>query len=419
MTFIPPAFIKFRVNTLNLNTKYSTLIGRYKVIDNSVNNVSSLEVLIARTNPVIKCKTDRETQREVFNLLINELRQIPKEDEGKIEQGTLFLLGALIHRYFRLIKEYEEYNRYASWTIVAKCDVADCKLFQAIREALKFKDKDVVKKKFKEEDLKVLDVVTIISGLEVFRDNMFMEVEEKTPRYMKYPHFAKDKHFKKYLEDIIGEHKKRGSPVLHRFKAIAFLQSLTREIEKEQQQIEKDLQKWCKAVEKEYKTFPTFSELEENSINTSITKSVESETSRNIIFGTFYTPLIQDNLETTDHQSFFTKMKKCYDDTCSYMLFGGYVLLLLQSQVLDRDLLFSLQQALGVEGSLNELTVEDKLNGIKFLKQFIENESGAVLDFDFFGSKEKMHTAIASAEKELTLQLAEKTVETPLVLTNY
>lgn len=96
MTFIPPAFVKFRVNTLNLEAKYSTLLGRYTVVDSKVSDgssvvqQSSLEVLIARTNEVIKCKSGRDTQIEVFNLLINELRQIPKEDKEKPSKVLCF-----------------------------------------------------------------------------------------------------------------------------------------------------------------------------------------------------------------------------------------------------------------------------------------------------------------------------------------
>ncbi|KTD03524.1 hypothetical protein [Fluoribacter gormanii] len=424
MTYIPPTFAKFRVNTLNLETKYSTILGRYTVVDGQVSDglsspqQSSLDVLIARTNEVIKCKSDRIPQIEVFNQLVNELRQIPKENKRDTEQGALFLLGALIHRYFRLIKEYDNFNYYASWTIWGKCNVTDCKLFQAIRRALKFKelDSDLIKKTFRVDDLKTLDVVTIVKALEVFRNNMLLEDKEKVPRFMKYPHFAEDRNFKSYLQDIIDEHARRGAAILNRFTAIEFIKTLAEQIENERQQLEKDIEKWCKGVAKDYKDFNVFKNLDEEAINLSLIKHIESETSRNIIFSLFYTPLIQDNLEFTDHSSFLTKMKACYDSTCSYMLFGGYVLLLKQSKILDTDLLFTIQQALGLEVSLDELTKEDMLNGVKFLKQFLDTEPGASLDCTFFNGKDKMLTAIARAEKELTMQDAPKKEE-GLVLT--
>ncbi|KTD73496.1 hypothetical protein [Legionella tucsonensis] len=422
MTFTPLEFAKFRVNTLNLEAKYSTLLGRYRVVDSQVSDrssvvqQSSLEVLIARTNEVIKCKSSRDTQVDVFNLLVNELRQIPKEDKEKTQQGTLFLLGALLHRYFRLIKEYENPNGYISWSFFG-CDVTSCKLFQAIRRALQFKEIDVIKKKYKEDDLKILDVVTIVTALEVFRDNMLLEDKEKVPRFMKYPHFVKDEHFKQYLQDIIDEHRKRGAAMLHRFKAIAFVQSLTIQINNERQQLEKDIEKWCKGVAKDYKNFNTFQCLDDEAINTSLIKHVESEASRNIIFRLFYAPIIQSNLESMDHSTFLTKIKECYDYTCSYILFGGYVLLLQNSKTFDTDLLFTMQQALGLKASLDELTKVDMLDGVKFLKQFLETEPGVNLDCEFFEGKERMHTAIARAEKELTLQVAQKKEESEVILT--
>ncbi len=417
MTFVPPAFATFRVNTLNLEIKYSTLLGRYQVVDSQASDgssevqQSSLELLIARTNEVIKCKSGRDTQVEVFNLLINELRQISKKDKEKIKQGTLFLLGSLIHRYFRLIKEYDDYNEYASWTYFGKCDVTSCKLFQAIRKALRLEEIEIVKKRYREEDLKILDVVTIVRSLEVFRDNMLIEDKEKVPRFMKYPHFAKDENFKKYLQEIIEEQTRRGAAFLHRFKAIAFVQSLAIQIENERQQLEKDIEKWCKGVAKDYNNFNTFKVLDKEAINASLIKHVESETSKNIIFRSYGAPFIQDHLEYIDHSSFLIKMKECYDYTCSYILFGGYVLLLQQSNMLDTDLLFTIQQALGLEASLYELTAQDMLDGVKFLKQFLETEPQATFDCAFFGGKDKMDTAIARAEKELTLQVAPKKEE--------
>ncbi|CAM3055753.1 Dot/Icm secretion system substrate [Legionella steigerwaltii] len=428
MTFIPPAFAKLRVNTLNLEIKYSTLLGRYKVVDSQVGEgssavqPSSLEVLIARTNDVIKCKTGRDSQLEVFNSLVNDLRQIPKEDREQIKQGTLFLLGALIHRYFRLIKEYENPDGYISWNFFG-CDVTTCKLFIAIRRALKFKEIDVIKKRYKEDDLKILDAVTAVKALETFRDNMFMEDSEKVPQFMNYPHFAKDVNFKQYLQDIIKEQTKRGEVILHRFKAISFIQSLATQIENERQLIEKDIEKWCKGVakEKEYKDFNTFRTLNDKSINESITKHVESEKARNIIFSLFYTPLIQENLESMDHGAFLIKMKECYDFTCSFMLFGGYALLLQhEPKMFDKHFSFIMQQALGLERSLDDLTKEDMFNGVKFLKQFFETEPAVVLDFEFFDGRDKMNTALATAESELhSLLTTPQKKETELAALTY
>ncbi|KTD60660.1 substrate of the Dot/Icm secretion system [Legionella santicrucis] len=421
MTYTPPPFATFRVNTLNLDTAYSTLLGRYKVVEaRSSDSVqqTSLEVLIARTNEVINSKTDRESQREVFNLLVNELRQIPKEDKEKTTQGTLFLLGALIHRYFRLIKEYDDYNGYASWTYFGRCDVTNCKLFLAIRRALQLKEiEHIPKKKFKEDDLKILDVVTIVRALEVFRDNMLIEDKEKVLRYMKYPHFAQDANFQKYLQEIIEQQTRRGAAILHRFKAIAFVQSLIKQIENERQQLDKDIEKWCKAVAKEHKDFNVFKTLNDEAIGASILKYVESDKSRNIIYDLYYTPLIRDNLESMDHSILLTKLKEGYEQKCNYMLFGGYALLLQHPRGLDDNLLFTLQKALGLERSLDELSKEDLGNGIIFLKEFLEHDPSVILDCEFFGGRDKMDTLIARVEKELTKATSPEGVENALSLT--
>lgn len=122
MTFTPPEFKILSVNTRNLETVFSTLLGRYKIItDPPVSEAVSsgeiisntLETLLARTHKVVICKTDRETARDVFKQLSNELREVLKENnEEKNKQAILFLLGALLHRYFRLIKEYDNFNSY-------------------------------------------------------------------------------------------------------------------------------------------------------------------------------------------------------------------------------------------------------------------------------------------------------------------
>ncbi|KTD67449.1 MULTISPECIES: hypothetical protein [Legionella] len=417
MTFIPPTFAKLRVNTLNLEPKYSTLLGRYTITDSQASSGSSLEVLIARTNDVIRCKSGRGTQIDVFNKLVNYLRDIPKENKEKIKEGALYLLGALIHRYFRLIKEYENPDGYISWSLFG-CDITTVKLFLAIRTALQFKAMEGVKKRYKSEDLKILDAVTAVKALEAFRNNMFEKDKEDVPLYKSYPHFAEDSNFEQYLLDIIEEQTDRGEVLLERFKAVDFLQSLAERIDEEQKQIEKEIEKWCKGVAKDYKDFNAFRTLGGKAINESIVKHVESEKARNIIFRVFYTGLVQENLESMNHGMFQTKMKECYDFTCSFILFGGYALVLQhQPKMFDKHFSFIIQQALGLERSLEQLTNEDMYDGARFLKQFLEAEPSVVLDCSFFYGRdirnamgrdkvnalgrEKMNTALAKMESEL------------------
>lgn len=100
MTFTPPEFKILSVNTRNLEAVFSTLLGRYKIItDPPVSEVVSsseiirntLETLLARTHKVVICKTDRETARDVFKQLSNELREVLKENnEEKISKPFCF-----------------------------------------------------------------------------------------------------------------------------------------------------------------------------------------------------------------------------------------------------------------------------------------------------------------------------------------
>lgn len=171
MPFTPPVFDLFRVNTVNLDVMLSRQFGRYIIVAEEKPSEasssqaiavpqSSLEVLLARTHhKVVVGTTDRTTQQAVFKQLSNELREILKENnESKNKKATMFLLGALLHRYFRLIKEYDNYNYL--FTIY---DVRNCDLFKAIRAALHLPAE--MPDGFKANDLAVLDVVTIVDSL--------------------------------------------------------------------------------------------------------------------------------------------------------------------------------------------------------------------------------------------------------------
>ena len=76
MTFTPPDLADLRVNTLNLDTKFSILLERYKVTipppspsssAAAKKPLTSLEALIASTQHfVLHCETQRTTECESF-----------------------------------------------------------------------------------------------------------------------------------------------------------------------------------------------------------------------------------------------------------------------------------------------------------------------------------------------------------------
>ncbi|MCL9685778.1 type IV secretion protein Dot [Legionella maioricensis] len=402
MTFTPPQFPILNVNTLNLDTALSTLLGRYKIVDptESGENQSSLRLLIARTQQVLDCKSDRVSQREVFNTLVNELREVLKEkDEEKHKRGTQFLLGALLHRYFRLISLYDSWN-YSFY----KSDPRSCRLFLAIRAALNLPD--AKSDDYREKDLEILDVTTIVTALESFRDNMQLKDVKQMPRFKKYHHFAvEDPNFEKNLDEIIEKYKIIAAPLLKQFKAIDFIQSLAKKVADEHGQIEQALTEWNKVFVKEHMDFDS---LNSEIIALHISKHISPVSLREKVLDLLYTPYIQSEMKKPiNHKLFFEAMKKSNDDTASYEVFGGYALLL-QSAGIEEQLRFCIDQALG---GGEKPTDQNMLNGLKFLKQFIKENPSAILNCEFFGGKDKMDTQLAQNLKGLTEKIARKSEE--------
>lgn len=404
-----------RVNTRNLEIVFSTLLGRYKIItdvpEGKVNSdiiKDTLETLLARTHKVVICKTERETARDVFDKLSNELREVLKENnEEKNRKSILFLLGALLHRYFRLIKEYDTFNSYIPvprffFKYKPPSDVKDCRLFQAIRLALGLPA--LMGENYQADDLKILDVTTIVTALETFRDNMLMVDKDKEARYKSYPHFATDKNFKTYLQDIIDEHKRRGPSVLKQFKAIGFMRSLVNKMEEECQLIKEALNSLSKLMQRNSLEFKTLSiELLEEQIRTHI----KSEDLQENIVDLLYTPHIKSKLGELDHESFIKEMKICNYSSASYKILGGFSLLL-QHEGIEEKLRFCIYQALGLGINSDELTDKDMLDGVKFLKKYFDDNPKVELNFDFFGGREPMNTFILQTELALTKKVQEQ-----------
>lgn len=308
----------------------------------------------------------------------------------------------MLHRYFRLIKEYDNFNSYIPYPsfLFSKppSNVKDCRLFQAIRLALGLPE--VMERNYRINDLKILDVTTIVTALETFRDNMQLIVgkdEGKMPRYKSYPHFAADKNFETYLQEIIDEHKRRNPVVLNQFKAINFIQSLVKQIEEEQRQIEEALTHLGKFLPKTCSDFKTISlELMEEQIKAQIESNVLQEK----IIDLLYTGHIQENFSTMDCGSFIEAMKNCNSSLARYRALGGYCLLL-QNEGVKEQLRFCIHQALGVEINPNELTDKDMLDAIRLLKTYFEANPKVELNFDFFNGKGSMNTFILQTELAL------------------
>lgn len=399
MPFLPPALANLKVNIHNLDEHFSTLIERYKIIKATPADAvgqpkaNPLEVLIGLVNEhVSNCSTDQVTARDIFPQLINEkLRSIlQNRDEHACKQGARFLLGALLHRYFRLVKSYAQHNGtigWVSWGFFA-CDVTSCRLFVAIRAALQLPSTYNA-----EDDLKCLDASTVVTALECFQSNMLRD-----ELYKKYPHFADEgKNFLPYLQVIIDEHKTRGAVVLTQFKAIAFLQSLCANLIGEQQQIEAELDRWSVLLKREHADFRM---LTAEVIYAHIQAHV-AEPLRDKVADLLYTPLIKEELATLEHGSFIAKMKVCNSNIASYVMLGGCGLLL-ESSKITSELQHCIYRVLRVDVDPKQVTTEDKLSGMTFLDQFITRKMVTELDCAFFGSLDALKTELAQKQVALT-----------------
>lgn len=398
MTFSPVPYSLLRVNTLNLDAKLSQLMGRYQIEDEASNKLltvrlDSLDILIARTTVVLECNTDRKTAREVFTKLVNELRQIPKESEEKRKEGTMFLLGALLHRYFRILKEYDQYNSYYIWA----WNPLDCKLFESIRKALNLDVADL--KQFRAEDLKQLDVTTIVSSLEVFRDNMLVLNEQSVPRYLTYPHFEKDKNFISYLQDIINEHTLKGKKILKQFQAVRFLHSLVQQLDSDLNQIESAMKTLILFLKSKQ---PNLKELDSHTIESGVHECVESVNLQEKVCNLLYIPLIKDNLNHMDYEEFASKMLACHLSRASYILYGGY-LLLLQSKLVNENLKFCFDKSLGIDIH-SGMSIGDMKDCLGFFIDHLEGNQTRALNCEFFDGYSKMESLLLSFEKELKSQ---------------
>lgn len=432
MTFTPPAFKQLCPRTLNLEIMYSEKIRRFSIVPSSgtpadtqpaiaasstdpcpsssssqVPYTSNLEILLARAHAVEECKTDRSSQRDVIVRVMNEARQALKEgDTNKINQATLFLMGTLLHRYFRLIKECSGYLS------LGLKDPGNSDLFIAIRRA--FNLPEYIPVAYRVNDLRILDVKTVLDCLHVFRENMF-SIDEKTnlPKYRGYPHLNSDKNFETYLDEIISDHLPRGQKVLKQFKAIDYIKSLAKALEKQKEQVDTLLRYWIKDLKRDY---PDFSQLNADTpeksadkIEGHIDSHIKPGPEREMILNALYTPFIINKLSGMNHEQFISKLSKAYSDTASQILFAGYIPLL-KSELVEKDLKFViLREVLGSDKIPAILTDKDMSNALVFFERFISDNPIIVLDLEFFGGSNKhvnlIKDVIEPLQQELTLNM--------------
>lgn len=411
MDFTPPDLGTLKANASNLDARFSTLIGRYQICPLAAESgvigqrkTNSLEILIARTSLVTSCETDRTGQKEVFSQLVNELRAfISDSNEANCKQATLFLLGALLHRYFRLIQSYDSSNSILTVPYFGlrffKFELRNCRFFMAIREALNLPKE--MNSNFRVTDLEQLDVTTVVGALECFQRNMMLE-----DRYKKYPHFAEDPNFLFNLQTLINFHKKRGADVLNQFKAITFLQSLAKKMEEEQSQLETELDKWLKVLKKDH---PIAKNLNLATIELHIEEHIKEHKEK--ILDLLHTPLVKEEFTEFGHEQFINKMKRCQSNIASYTILGGCVLIL-ESSLASDDLKHSVLQVLGIEGRIETLSCTARRDSIKLLSYYLEDNPETEFDTLFFGNFAAFKTELARLSKSIIERGQEQSVDT-------
>lgn len=405
MPFGLPEFTVLEQRISKLSKNYSILTNRYDIAPTTKEKESercpktAFGLLTARIRQhVLDCGTDRKSQLDVFKQLINELNDGSHQDE---KTAALFLLGALLHRYFRLLNECDAINAPAFnlFAFFQPANVRTCRLFTGIRKALQLSPL-TPDESFRQSDLEQLDVMTISSALECFQKNML----EKN-RFLNYPHFASDINFESHLQEIIDVHYRRGRAVFQQFKAIDFIHTFTVALTQEHNHIEIALDAWENILKRDQaEGAPLIAEDLESHL--SGLDVIEAGLKSKLI-ELLHTPHILDNLSRYDVAHFIQTMKQCHSMRASYLVLGGCTLLLESRQITDK-LKHCIYQVLGIGEQERALfTEQDKKDAVDTLRTlYVESEStlGSEINFDvsFFGTESLFKTAIAQMHYTLT-----------------
>lgn len=405
MPFIPPnlALLWDRINSLDEDL--STYLGRYKIKPTSSDlqpKDTTLLTLIARTNLLERdCESERTAQKEVISKLVGELRTILLEgDEVKCQNATQILLGALLHRYFRLINEYKTFNDAAKLPVLRwsfySWDVKDCKLFQGIRAALEFSPMASTDKTpaVLAEDFKKMDVTTIVTSLECFKKYMY-----KDEHYKEFPHLTQA-NFKPQLDEIITVHKARGAIILTQFNAISFIQSFVKKLNDDHEKLKVELVKWHKILSREH---VNISELSIDTIEAHMAAHIPDPFKEKAI-DLLHTPFVKDELSRlVDPSSLSMQLINCNSKSAPYLL-TGVCSLILESDHVERDLKYRIYKVLGIVDKPEQLASSDKKDAIGLLIEYnrtLSEKDKEELNMEFFGDFAHYETQLSRLESRL------------------
>lgn len=414
--FSPQLFPQLKGNTDNLGKRLSTQLGRYSVLDDVLPSVA-LEDLLKRMDIIAKCGTKRTDVLAVFTQLTTDLREVlRKKDQKECEQATLYLLGALIHRYFRIIDERAVKNNLVFWGAVKVTSATDSDLFNAIRMVLNLK---APKAQFKEMDLLTLDVKTIVDALEVFQHFMLKVGKDKYPGYMSYPYLRDNPNFTTQLADIIKVHQTRGATILNgkdvfaQFKAVDFVQSLAGALDAEHVQIETALKNWCKSLKQAHPDFaamlkpPVEPELKAPYLQHLSTHFKDNPSMLEKISVLLHSCKIMEKLADMSHDTLQGNLITCHTERITYILFGGYTLLL-KNPAVEVKLLNTMYESLAFDDTKHVMKNDVLMHGINFLENYVLKYPEVALKVDFFGGKAQLKTALVNCRAVLKSEMKEE-----------
>ena len=388
---------------------------------------NSLQLLIARMDEKVnQGDTKRESQRKVLTKLANELRPFIDAEFLQMRQATFFLLGAIIHRIYRLEAEYNSWNRFGSFW-----DVKSCGLYTLLIELLQLNN----------PKKRPLDEVTIATSLKVFRTNMLKEVPLETakskervfgPRYKNYEHLLQDANFIEYLDTIIEEHSnsEKGKYQLPQFYAINFIESLAFRLETERKVFEIELNDWLVDLKK---NVPFAQDCQEKIIesleiyfekkisllpipNKGNTKEKLEFDNKKLLLASRKKQIIDllgeiDLEQIENFDKLLERVRALNINRNRCILCGGYAFFCHEdNEKIDPQLLHQMYTMLGLR---EDLTDTEHVGCINFLLKYVQNLPVSPLNYDYFDGRENMVSAILGLSTKL--ELARKAKEKKLI----
>lgn len=379
MPYIPPEYIDLFQETQQLEGTFSAIAKRYKP--------SSLPELLDLINEKMLKKpvSDRLSQVEVFRKMYIELSPLSgQSNEDNKESARRILLGALLHRYFRLEAEYKRLDSKISYFLFSS-SIKACRLHSVIKDILGLTKENS------------LDPLTVVTCCQAFHEHMIFE-----DNYKKHGHFKHDANFFPYLSNIIEEHSKGAAQLSKQVEGIDFLKSVAVSVDQMRQKIVSALQLLFKRLESNDSLYDEFNldRVKNISLEAIKDEEVRQRVSQLISAACNY---IAEHPESEDYESFKMVAEACLNARSQYALFGAFVVILarpIKMEQLEASLKLALKH--GSENNINT-DYETRLQGIRILRSWLLTSEGIHMQLNCktWGSYEVFKDQVIAQEANL------------------